>query len=276
VQLVGLDVGFSRTRASSGVATLARGVVRVGRARATWSDRIRLLRAIRRAAVAAIDAPVLPALDHAVRPCERLLARGLFQRRCKPGFSHVPGTGLRLREAGMETARQLQDLVSDAMPPVAFPRVFDARNVVEAFPNAFLGVCVDESLYESAPPLPRGRKFDWLYDTWCAAKLFERFVACENIPLPDAVPSVCRANHDHDERAALVCLLTAACVAAGHYVAIGEPCGGYLFLPPWPLWAAWARAELAAQHGRDAAIEVWIDGVAYESGDPLGSCILGA
>lgn len=276
MQLVGLDVGFSETRPSSGVATLARGVVRVGRARATWRDRIRLLRVIRRAAVAAIDAPVLPALDHAVRPCERLLARGLFQRRCKPGFSHVPGTGLRLREAGMETARQLHDLVSDAMPLVSFPRVFGRRNVVEAFPNAFLGVCVDESQFESAPRLPRGRKFDWLYEQWCAAKTFERFVACAASALPDCVASLCRANRDHEERAALVCLLTAACVASGRYVAVGEPCGGYLFLPPWPLWAAWARAELASQHARDASIEVWIDGVTHESGDLLGSCILRA
>ena len=51
-------------------------------------------------------------------------------------------------------------------------------------------------------------------------------------------------NRDHEERAALVCLLTAASVAAGRYTAVGDDEGGYFFLPPFALWGEWARHEM--------------------------------
>ena len=45
-----------------------------------------------------IDGPILPAGGDAcsIRAVERLFSWGLFQSRCKPGSSHVRGTGLRL------------------------------------------------------------------------------------------------------------------------------------------------------------------------------------
>ena len=36
--------------------------------------------------------------------------------------------------------------------------------IVEAFPNAFLGVLTLEAELLSAPKLKRGRRFDWLYE----------------------------------------------------------------------------------------------------------------
>lgn len=263
MQLIGLDVGFAETAATSGVAALAEGVVRVGRATAAAADRMRLLRGISRATVIAIDAPVLPEMDYALRPCERLLSRGAFQRRCKPGFSHIKGTGLQLRQAGMDTASQLRGLASEELLPARFPRVFGACNIVEAFPNAFLGVCVEASNFESAPTLRRGKKFDWLYDDWCRAGRFARAATTISPALPETFASQCEQNRQHDERAALVCLLTAACVATGRYTAVGEPQGGYLFLPPWSLWSEWAQEQLAIQQARDPSVEVWIDGAVH-------------
>jgi hypothetical protein len=41
---------------------------------------------------------------------------------------------------------------------------------------------------------------------------------------------------DHELRAALICLLTAALAAQGTAAIIGEPSGGWFWLPPGSLW----------------------------------------
>lgn len=269
MQLIGLDVGFSATRRTSGVATLAGTAFDVGRATAAAEDRRRLLKGVSMAAVVAIDAPLLPTCDSRVRLCERLFARGKFQRRCKAGFSHVAGTGLELRRAGTESAAQLEHITSRSPAATPVPLVFAPRNVVEAFPNAYLGVCVSDEQYAAIPKLRRGKKFDWLYGEWCRAGGFRSLVRELASVLPEPVASRCENNQDHEERAALVCLLTAASVAAGRYTAVGEPTGGYFFLPPWSLWADWAQTELNKQRCADASIAVWIDGVAFRDSQKL-------
>ena len=81
MQLIGLDVGFSKWKATSGVATLTGTVCQVGRATATLDDRGRLLRNVSMADVVAIDAPLLPTATLCIRNCERLFARGKIQKR---------------------------------------------------------------------------------------------------------------------------------------------------------------------------------------------------
>ena len=138
------------------MATLAGSSLRVGRATAAADSRRRLLGDVSLADVVAIDAPLLPMCDSRDRSCEHLFARGQFQRRCKAGFSHVPGTGLRLRGAGFESAVQPEGITS-LTPMAPSPLlVFSPRNIVEAFPNAFLGVCVSAERYASMPNLRRG------------------------------------------------------------------------------------------------------------------------
>src|SRR5882724_9604632 len=56
MQLIGLDVGFSEAKATSGVATLVAGVIHVGRATGAAVSRRRLLENISMADVVAIDA----------------------------------------------------------------------------------------------------------------------------------------------------------------------------------------------------------------------------
>lgn len=266
MELIGLDVGFSATKRTSALATLLGSVYKVARTTAVASDRKKLLEGLSLALVTAIDAPILPVLDWRVRACEQLFARGRFQRRCKPGFSHVPGTGRDLRRAGIDSVMQLQDVTSDAHASASFPLVLGSRNVVEAFPNAFLGVCVADAAYVAMPKLRRGRKFDWLYDQWCNDGLFPSLTVELASVLPASFASECQCARDHEERAAFVCLATAACVAAGRYTAVGEEKGGYFFLPPLSLWAAWARTELDTQRQRDQAVNVWIDGITFPTG----------
>jgi hypothetical protein len=118
------------------------------------------------------------------------------------------------------------------------------------------------------PPLKRGQKFDWLYDEWRSTGLFHKLTAELADILPEDFPLHCDRNHDHEERAALICLATAASVVSGRYVAVGEPVGGYFFLPPWSLWADWARAEVDLQRKARAPIAVWINGATFSPGEP--------
>ncbi len=269
MQLIGLDVGFSAKKATSAVASLAGATIRVGRATAIAASRNRLLGDISVANMVAIDAPLISADDKRIRSCERLFARGQFQRRCKAGFSHVSGTGLELRKAGLESATQLASLTSISPTATPVPLVLAPRNIIEAFPNAFLGVCVSAERYAAMPTLRRGHKFDWLYGEWCRAGSFRLLIEELASVLPELYRSQCENNRDHEERAALVCLATAASVAAGRYTAVGDPMGGYFFLPPWPLWADWSRRELDKQRHVDVQISVWIDGVSFSAGRDL-------
>lgn len=258
MNIIGLDVGFARNRATSGVAHFSDALA-LGHATADWRDRERVLGPLEDVDVAAIDAPIVPDREHGQRGVERLLCSGRFQRRCKPGASHVRGTGQELRRAGYETANQLAFVTSGRSLSREFPRVWVGRNLVEAFPNAFLGVCLEDHVYADQPKLKRGKKFDWLYSRWCSDGLFRRIallVGLENLEVANA----CEANTHHEERAALVCLLTAASVASGNYVSIGDRLGGYIFLPPWDFWAQWAREEVEKQWERFPSLDVWISG----------------
>jgi predicted nuclease with RNAse H fold len=173
MHLVGVDIGFSERRRSNGIAVFREGkLVRV--ARLSLSERDATLRELRNMDVVAIDAPLLPpgTADMLPRYCERFFSRGLFQRRCKPGMSHVPGTGRLLREHGRRAAEQLLIARSFRHSIQPLKRVLPAVPIVEAFPNAFLGVVVPENDYVSAVKIKRGGKFDWLYERWIKRGLF--------------------------------------------------------------------------------------------------------
>lgn len=267
--LIGLDVGFSGSSSSTGVARLgADGDLRLASATSTWESRSGVI-GTASADVAAIDAPYTTAHPADVRSCERVFTLGRFQRRCKPGLSHVPGTGRQLRAAGWETAQQLRAIAPGRGVRAAFPRIEENANVVEAFPNAYLGVCISDEAYREMPPLRRGQKFDWLFDRWVKGGLFQQ--VAERIGLKHVVDLEDRfdRNRQHDERAALVCILTAAGVFNGRYAAVGDSQGGYFFLPPWQNWAAWARRELDLQRPREPNLEVWIGGIRYLTGERL-------
>jgi hypothetical protein len=176
----------------------------------------------------AIDGPMLPrrSLDVAlIRPVERLFSTGLFQRRCKPGMSHVPGTGIRLRETADLAAEFASDLTSGPRVTCSFPRVRDGA-IVEAFPNAFLGVCLGDGTFGNMPVLRRGKKFDWLYCQWKENRLLERFRDVLGVREPFDLEAMFNRIKHHEHRAALVCILTALFVSRGLFTAVGEANGG--------------------------------------------------
>jgi hypothetical protein len=64
------------------------------------------------------------------------------------------------------------------------------------------------------------------------------------LDLPDEVWQRLRYEADHELRAALICLLTAALADKGTAAIIGEAEGGWFWLPPWSVWQPWATDGL--------------------------------
>jgi hypothetical protein len=243
-RVAGLDVGLSLTRSTSGVATVIGPNIQTNRVKGGAQSCAPIL-ANGPFQVIAIDGPIVPAGGDAglVRAVERLFASGPFQRRCKPGFSHVAGTGRQLRMAAGRAADCLAPIAIPDATAAPFPAVRPG-GIVEAFPNAFLGVCLDDQCYCAMPKLRRGRKFDWLYQQWVSRNLVAQ------LPLPGnliGVPTRFAATSDHEERAALVCALTALLTALGAFTAVGDDAGGWFFLPPWGLWQPWAQNLVKAR-----------------------------
>jgi hypothetical protein len=171
------------------------------------------------------------------RQCEALLSVGNFQRRCKPGFSHS-GQGLALRHAACATAGEVSHLAGGSVYVRPEQQVFSGADIVEAFPNAFLGVLLADDCFRHKP-VRRSEKFDWLYDQACGQCVFEKLLDHLNWSF-ECLLSTLKAEKDHEKRAALICLLTAACVAFGRAQPVGDSQGGYIWLPDKALWANWA------------------------------------
>ena len=241
MHLIGLDIGFSARSRTNAIAEIRDGELRV--TRLNVPERDAALVELRDVDVIAIDAPLVPegCTPETPRLVEQLLSRGIFQKRCKPGASHVPGTGHLLREHGRRSAETVAAAARwETTPP--FPTVVPRAGIVEAFPNAFLGVALHDEAYGSRPKMARGSKFDWLYDQWIAHGLFSKAVMYCGLP-PELTQRL-NEERDHEHRAALICLLTAAFASAGESVAIGDAATGYFFLPSRDLWAEWAREAL--------------------------------
>ena len=219
----------------------------------------------------AIGAPVLPpgVLHYDERPCEKVFCWEPFRHLCLFPASHV-GNRRCLRRAGCDTARQLSGTAASMEVYPRFPRVYPRANLVEAFPVGFMAVMLPKVVIEDCPSTEL--KSAALFEACVALGLWHR--VREGIAWPDtefwaALPS---PDLYQLERAAMVCLLTAACVWAGKYVAVGEPEAGYLFLPPWELWQRWAQEALDRHRispRLHRSVEVWIDGARYRASDLL-------
>jgi hypothetical protein len=243
VRVAGLDVGLALERKTSGVAIIIGRHIHLSREKGGAQACAPIIAAAP-FRVIAIDGPIVPEGSdlRTPRAVERLFASGIFQRRCKPGFSHVAGTGLQLRACAGSAADRLTAAATLDETSAPFPRV-RSGSIVEAFPNAFLGVCLEERCFGEMLGLRRGRKFDWLYDQWVRHHLVAR------LPLPGGLqelPRLFAGTRDHEERAALICALTALLAARTTFTAVGDQAGGWFFLPPWEVWQPWARDAVEA------------------------------
>lgn len=230
MKLLGIDVGFAKDRDTTGVAIYDEGEIGIWRATTDWENRRRHFPSLAwQPDVVAIDAPLVGQDISVRRFVEMEFSKHPFQNRCKAGLSHS-GMGLELRKAGHATRDQ-----------VIASGIARHHQCFEAFPNAFIGVLVPDVYYQNMPELKRGHKFDWLYDTAIKHNLFRDLYFLLNIPqhLQDAIAK----EHDHEHRAAWICLLTAWCVFYNVVKAVGDADGGWFWLPPGSLWQSWTRQE---------------------------------
>lgn len=241
IPLLGIDVGFSKTRATTGIAWSAGGDFGAGRTHSDWDRRKVHIPADTMFSVIAIDGPLLPlgTDEDRNRVCEHLFIRGAFQKRCKPGLSNH-GYGRALRRAAADTAEQVLHLAERNEKHARAVRA--GTHIVEAFPNAFLGVLLPEARF-ALPSAGKRKKFDWLYDHAIDSGVLQNVfhsIGWTNRALIEQVLT----ETDHERRAAWICLLTAACVAASESNVVGDERGGWFWLPPERLWAEWALAAL--------------------------------
>lgn len=253
VSLLGIDVGFSSTQKTTGIAIYNNGkltdlccVGSSAKERHSVVTKHGLFDAV------AIDGPFLPAgtdLD-IKRHAERLLIGRGFHDRCKPGMSHF-GTGFNLRMATKPIADECY-LLTKGTPPHSNKQNRQSALLVEAFPNAFLGVLLDDIDYESIGRVPRGAKFDRIYERAVTANRLDRLLqdlSLNNSEVSEAIESEAskQGRETHERRAALVCLLTAAIALVDEPEYVGDVMGGWICLPPQRLWARWAQDALTAR-----------------------------
>ena len=248
---MGIDVGFSTTRPTTGIACLDGDQLHLERAGTAWESRAAKIPHGFRPSVIAIDRPLLPqgAAHNIRRHVESVFIRAPFHNRCRPGLSHH-GVGLELRQASSDACTQVSCIIASSVLANG-ATVCREGPIVEAFPNAFLGVLMTEEELLAAPKFKRGRRFDWLYERMVTTGRLESLLS-KTLDLPDVVWQRLRSESDHELRAALICLLTAALAARGTAAIIGEADGGWFWLPPWSLWQPWARQGLESASKRMA------------------------
>jgi hypothetical protein len=251
MKLMGIDVGFSRKRATTGIACLDGDLLWVECAGTSWKEREAKIPRGFRPSIIALDGPLVPRdADVPIRrSCEAVFVRAPFHNRCKPGLSHS-GLGLALRRASADACAQFRCILT-CSPLNQGAAVCRNGPVVEAFPNAFLGVLRSECVLLSAQKFKRGRRFDWLYNqTVTTGKL--RSVLARTLELPVGVWDRLECETNHERRAALICLQTAALAAQAKATVVGDDEGGWFWLPPWSAWQPWAIEGLEGHHSHPA------------------------
>ena len=244
--VLGLDVGFSETQKSSAVCRLSWNATSV------WWDirRFRFLESEARDAIAhvagddrilaaAFDGPMMRGLSEIgrYRTAERVLTHRLGMRIGKPGQSSAP-VGRSLNRAANTYAKMVQSVCDLAR--AAHAHAIDDASIAEAFPSSFLGLLLPDPI---AVPVRRGNRSD-VYFVYVAAngildRLLTHLLPCRHRKVE------WEAVTNHDDRAALICALTALSVAAQDYTAVG--CGlGWIILPPRSLLPSWAMDDLNA------------------------------
>jgi hypothetical protein len=251
--VLGIDVGCSPARRSSAACRIAWNAHevtwRVARFRAVEAERTETIVTVAGGlplACAAFDGPLLRGFEAIgrYRTAERMLTRRLGRRIGKPGASSAP-VGILLNAHANACARTV--LQHCDMAPATHATPIDDRAVVEAFPSGFLGVMIDEPWMLAAR---RHNRSDLFFLQWCGRGIFDRLIG-HLLPRRTLLQSP-TALTDHDERAAFVCALTALCVAANDYTAVGDH-DGWIILPPYALLQPWAKDDLEG-NARDEAL----------------------
>lgn len=251
-RVLGIDVGYSPKRRTTAFCSLSWTKDHVG-----WSDfsatsdpicRERALLGVKGSDESqfisvAIDGPLRPHLQECCeyRTAERLLSRGAFQKRGKPGQTNA-ASGPQLHKHATLLAKMV--LQHCELEIAKLPFSVSTVAVYEAFPNLFLGVLCAEREYPQRPSKGRG----W---TDCLFPLVaSRLNDLVRTLLPDRSFNTVANVSGHEPIAALTCAITALAAGAGECVAVGAATDGYIVLPPLVCWGMsaegdrWAEREL--------------------------------
>ena len=166
-----------------------------------------------------------------------MLTRRLQPKIGKPGQASAP-VGKRLNAA----ANLCVNVVLEKCQIATATHVtrIDQKAIVEAFPTAFMGVMLRDP---RSLPTSRNNRSDIFFQHLIATDALEYLITCllPGRSLVDRLDAIT----NHDDRAALVCALTALSVAAGDYTAVGDS-DGWIILPPHRFVRSWARVDLEA------------------------------
>jgi len=240
--VLGIDVGWSKKTDTTGACALSwtsdRVWFEVHHVPTDFESRKKRLSEIvgsNKFAAVALDGPLRRGLD---RIEEYRLAELLLTRRFsnsgfgKPGQSSSPN-GIMLNEHANQIARSV--LEAQCVMKSSHFGAIDEYAVVEAFPTTFLAVMLDKG----RRPSSRAKSdifYEWLLGPDAPCRHLpdkNRFEGLINRLLPNrTIESTTGDVTDHEHRAAVVCALTALCVATRNYVGIGDTRNGYIILPP--------------------------------------------
>ena len=242
--VLGVDVGFSTIRRSSGVCRLdwntEQIVWQTDRFRALPDEQERTIAATagdRMLEAAAFDGPLRAGLEviGIYRVADRMLTVRLGRHIGKPGQTNAP-VGKNLNAAANDLARQV--LRRCEVRPVRHATRIDDRAIVEAFPSSFLGVMLEDP---SRVPARRADRSDTFFEHLATCGTLQRLL---DHLLPGRTLSLSLESvRNHDDRAALVCAITALGVAAGDFTAVGDA-NGWIILPPRRFVQDWAWSHL--------------------------------
>jgi hypothetical protein len=196
----------------------------------------------------ALDGPLKTGLTSikGYRHAERMLTAKFQPLIGKPGQSNSPN-GQKLHKHANDCAL---DLVRTKQIADAFhEHKIHQRAVVEAFPTSFLGLMVEEPHGLKN----RGKKtsdvfFEILVSDYTLGHLLGHLLPGKEVRF--ALSEI----RNHDDRAALICAITALCVAANDYTALGDN-DGWIILPPYQFVRSWALAIIESNATRFAPIE---------------------
>lgn len=252
--VLGIDVGFSETARTTCFCTLEwNHVVAAFRFGVTISDAEARRRALielvgsRELLAVAVDGPLTRGLRLVAhyRSAEALLSRGVLQKRGKPGQTSAP-VGQKLHFHATQLAELALECVRIAAS--AHGDAIHAKCIVEAFPNMYLAALIDE---HALPPLKRDAT-DRYWEVLVHKS--DRLLRVLAHLLPRRhLQNELRSIADHEQRAGVICALTALSVAMREYVCVGDSEDGDIVLPPRAMWGAgvrapgaWLEAELRA------------------------------
>ena len=140
----------------------------------------------------------------------------------------------------------LQEQEHLSLAKATHPNPIADSQILEVFPNAFLGVLLPDKDFSSL------HLYRDASDRFWEIAIRERYLNKLIDAMAPQVTLKCPLSSvvDHDHRAALICALAVLCVARNRYVAIGDPVDGDIILPPDECWGEgpdgepWAEATL--------------------------------